>query len=44
MVPIISGICITACIVVIIYGIIILRDTRKMKTKDDKDDETVFRS
>jgi hypothetical protein len=41
---VVSVILIVACIVVMIFGIKILKDTRKIKPKDDMDeDEIIFR-
>ncbi len=39
MAYIVAGVCIVICIVIIIFGLQVLKDIRKMKTKKNNDDD-----
>jgi hypothetical protein len=43
MTTIIAIVCIIGCIVIIFFGLEVLKDTKKINTKNDNDDETSFR-
>jgi hypothetical protein len=42
MITIISIVCIIGCIVIIFFGLEVLKDTKKINTKNDNDDEVNF--